>query len=90
MTMPSAGSAVDVRDLLRRHLFETLMPKPKDAWPADGADLLDAGMDSLRLMQLLVFIEQRIGVNLPDHEVTPERVASIDSIVEWIGQHQRR
>ncbi len=66
------------------------MPKPKEAWPVDAADLFDAGMDSLRLMQLLVFIEQKVGVLLPDHEVTPERVASINSIVEWIGQHKRR
>ncbi len=66
------------------------MPKPKEAWPADDADLFASGMDSLRLMQLLVFIEQKIGVQLPDHEVTPERVASINSIVEWVGQNQRR
>jgi acyl carrier protein len=90
MKMPSTRPAVEVRDSIRRHLFETLMPRPKEAWPADGADLFQAGMDSLRLMQLLVYIEQKIGVNLPDHEVTPERVASIDSIVDWIGQHQRR
>lgn len=80
---------MDIRDSIRRHLFETLMPKPKEAWPADDADLFESGMDSLRLMQLLVFIEHKIGVQLPDHEVTPERVESINSIVEWIGQNQR-
>jgi acyl carrier protein len=47
-------------------------------------------MDSLRLMQLLVFIEQEVGVNLPDHEVTPERIGTVDSIVEWVGQHKSR
>lgn len=79
----------DAREQLRQHLFGTLMPTAREAWPADDADLYAHGLDSLRLMQLLVYIEQKLGVNLPDHEVTPERVSSIASLVEWVGQHQR-
>ena len=76
------------RDKVREHIFGTLLPTPADARPGDDADLFDLGLDSLRLMQLLVFVEQSIGVNLPDHEMTPERVESIDAIMEWIAEHQ--
>ncbi|GMU33787.1 MAG: hypothetical protein HS101_06405 [Planctomycetia bacterium] len=79
-----AVAAEKTRDQLRRYLFETLIPTPPNAWPADDADLYANGLDSLRLMQLLTFIEQDIGINLPDDEVTPERVGSVASIVEWI------
>lgn len=75
---------MNVRDLLRSYLFETLMPTAKDEWPEDDADLFEAGMDSLRVMPLLVFIEEKIGVLLPDHEVTPERIGSIAALTEWI------
>jgi len=82
--------ATRTREQVRSYLFGTLIPTAKESWPADSADLFEHGMDSLRLMQMLVFIEQEVGVNLPDHEVTPERIGSVDSIVEWIGQHQKR
>ncbi len=80
---------METRQQLRQHLFETLIPTPESAWPADGADLLELGLDSLRVMQLLVFVEERLGVNLPDHEVTPERIGSVNALVEWIDASAR-
>ncbi len=55
--------------------------------PHRGGDLLELGLDSLRIMQLLVFIEEKIGVNLPDHEVTEERIGSLSALVDWIQSH---
>jgi acyl carrier protein len=79
---------MEAREQIRSYLFDTLIPTPAAQWPADDADLYEAGMDSLRLMQLLVFVEQKLGVNLPDHEVTPERIGSVDSLVKWISEHK--
>ncbi|HPF39750.1 MAG TPA: acyl carrier protein [Phycisphaerae bacterium] len=76
------------REKVRDYIFETLLPTPTDSRPGNDANLFDFGLDSLRLMQLLVFVEQSLGVNLPDHEMTPERVETIDAIVEWIGEHR--
>ncbi len=77
-----------MRAELRSYLFETLIPTAESTWPGDEADLFDAGLDSLRLMQLLVFVEDAIKVVLPDHEVTPERVGSINSLLQWIESHK--
>lgn len=79
---------MDTREQLRQYLFGTLMPTARAAWPSDSTDLMELGMDSLRVMQLLVFVEQKLGVNLPDHEVTPERISTVASLVEWIGEHK--
>ena len=76
------------REKVRDYIFDTLLPTPADSRPGNDANLFDVGLDSLRLMQLLVFVEQSLGVNLPDHEMTPERVETIDAIVEWIGEHR--
>ncbi|MFQ5428706.1 MAG: acyl carrier protein [Phycisphaerae bacterium] len=75
---------MDARQQLRRYLFETLIPMEKSAWPDDGDNLFDLGMDSLRLMQMLVFVEEKMKVTLPDHEVTPERIGTVNALVEWI------
>ncbi len=79
-----------IRERLRDCIFGELIPTPADARPGDGDDLLDLGLDSLRIMRLLVFVEEKLGVNLPDHEVTSERIGSIDALVEWIESHTAR
>lgn len=83
-----AAPVTQAREQIRSYLFETLIPTPPNAWPADEADLFENGLDSLRLMQLLTFIENDVGVRLPDEEVTPDRIGSIKSIVEWISRHR--
>jgi acyl carrier protein len=80
---------MNTHETLRSYLFGTLIPTPKEKWPADEADLFDAGLDSLRVMQMLVYIEDKLGVNLPDHEVTPERIGTIKSLTEWVQSHQK-
>lgn len=82
--------AMDLREALRTYLFATLIPMEKGAWPSDDADLFDAGMDSLRLMQLLVFVEEKWKMKLPDSEVTPERIESINALVAWFESHLTR
>lgn len=81
---------MNTREVLRNHLFGNLIPTPQERWPGDEADLFDAGLDSLRVMQLLVFIEDRLGVMLPDHEVTPERIGTLKSLVEWTDSHRKK
>lgn len=83
------GTMMNTRDQVRNYLFGTLIPIPRESWPADDADLFENGMDSLRLMQLLVFIEQEVGVHLPDQEVTHERMSTVQSVVEFINRHRR-
>lgn len=78
---------MNTREQLRDYIFGTLLPTERNAWPADGASLFDHGMDSLRLMQMLVFVEEKLKVQLPDQEVTPERIESIDTITAWIEEH---
>lgn len=81
-------STAQTRDQIRNYLFETLIPIPSNAWPSDDADLFENGLDSLRLMQLLTFIEQEVGISLPDEEVTPDRIGSVRAIVDWISRHR--
>ena len=77
------------RDQLRQYLFTTLIPTARGDWPADDVELLDRGLDSLRMMQLLVFIEREMGVHLPDHELTPERVGNVAALSAWIDERRR-
>jgi acyl carrier protein len=52
----------------------------------EDAPLIDRGIiDSMGLMRILAFIEERTTVRVPDEEVVPENfqtIASIDALVQ--------
>ncbi len=37
-------------------------------------------LDSMAVVKLLLFIEERFGVTIPPHEVTPEHLGNIESM----------
>ncbi len=55
----------------------------------DDEDLLEAGMDSMGIMRLIMFSEREFKVLLPDTEVEPDSVRSINALVGWIEEHQQ-
>ncbi|MCX6274854.1 MAG: acyl carrier protein [Bacteroidetes bacterium] len=44
-------------------------------------ELKSLGMDSFRIIELVLFLERRTGLSFPDHAYTPENLKSLDSIV---------
>jgi acyl carrier protein len=73
---------------LRQYLFETLLPTPRDSRPADDDDLFDLGLDSVRSLRLLGYIEEHFRVQLPEQEITPERIGTVSSLVALIEEHR--
>jgi len=51
----------------------------------DRASLLDSGiLDSLSLLQLVVYLEERFGITVGDADLLPENFESIDSICAYL------
>jgi len=67
-----------VNELLSIHDFQELSIED---------NLLMLGLDSLRMMRLVNFIEKNFDVNLPDEEITPMQMRSIASIAQLIKRH---
>lgn len=54
----------------------------------DDDDLLEAGLDSMGIMRLVLFVEEELGVTLPDNELEPENLRTLSRLENWIKSHQ--
>ena len=53
--------------------------------------LIDGGLiDSMGLMQIIAFIEERTAVRVPDDEVMPENFQTVDSMERLIARLRSR
>lgn len=80
-----------MKDKLKTFIFSELIYHEDPDSFGDDADLLEAGLDSLGIMRLIMFTEKAFGVTLPDTEIEPDNVHSLNALEQWIkasGQQQ--
>jgi acyl carrier protein len=76
-----------MKDRLREFIFHELIFIAEPERFGDNDDLLEAGLDSMGIMRLIMFIETTFGVTLPDTEIEPENVQSFNALERWILRH---
>lgn len=73
-------------DELQTHIFQVvrdeLLTVGDDFTPA--SNLVDAGLDSLAVTQLLLSIEERTGVWVDESELTPENLESTEALARCV------
>lgn len=79
MTPPSVEA---VAEAIVRFLNTEIMA-PGHALAADDV-LADAGVDSMALLKVLVFVEREVGVWVPDEDLTDEIVRSARSLAAYV------
>ncbi|MCI0653878.1 MAG: phosphopantetheine-binding protein [Methylococcaceae bacterium] len=74
---------------LRDFIFHELIfvADPKNFGEHD--DLLEAGLDSMAIMRLVIFIENEFDVTLPDSEIEPDNVRTLNALEQWISRHEK-
>ena len=77
-----------MKDKLRDFIFNELIFVSEPDRFGDDEDLLDAGLDSMGIMRLTMFIETRFQVTLPDEEIEPENLRSLNALERWVLRHQ--
>ncbi len=77
-----------MKEKIRRFIFQELIFVAEPEKFSDDDNLLDAGLDSMGIMRLIMFIEEQFGVTLPDVEIDPDNVHSINALEQWILRHK--
>lgn len=61
----------------------TLSPATRDGLDHD-ADLMEAGVDSVAMMDVIVWLEDTFGISIDPDDLTPENFGSVNRIVAYL------
>ena len=71
--------------VIKEYISQELVRDPKLVPLGDETSLLDSGiLDSLSLLQLVVFLEERFGIIVGDADLLPENFASVNTICAYL------
>ena len=79
---------MDTKTILMDYVKNELLKGRKiDLKPED--DLLSAGiLDSLGILQMVAFIEDRFGYQVPDEDVVFENFVSVEAVASYLKANQ--
>ena len=82
----------DLRDSIKTMMVENLMLKVskdeiRDDMPLFGPDGL--GLDSIDALELVVSLEKRFGVSVPNSETARTALATVDSIHDYVAANRK-
>jgi len=78
-----------LEEALKAFIEETLVREGGSAAVALDEPLIDRGvLDSMGMLNLISFLEERTGVRIPDDEVLLENFATINDIVATVDRLQ--
>jgi acyl carrier protein len=84
----TGGNSMDAPTILMDYIKQEF-PKARGADIKVEDDLLSVGIvDSLGILQLVTFIEERFGVTVPDEEVVFENFSSVRAMADFVANQQ--
>lgn len=76
---------MDTKAVIRRFIADNLMFSSNGFHLGDDVSFLEEGVvDSLGVMELVVFVEEQFGVQVADEEVTPEYFDSVNQLAAYV------
>lgn len=79
----------DIETTLRTHIAENILFSSKGYPYADDASLLENGViDSMNVIELVLFLEEQFGIKVADDEIVPDHFDSISCLANFVRQKQ--
>ncbi|MFW6677077.1 acyl carrier protein [Lacrimispora sp. AGF001] len=54
---------------------------------SDDMNLFENGLDSLGILRVLTYIEEELGIEIPDEELMSENLDTIDKLVNIVNKY---
>jgi acyl carrier protein len=76
---------MNIESTLKKFILEEIMLESNRSKLDSEESLLDSGIiDSLGLLRLIAFIEERLGIEVEDGEVVPDNFDSISAMYQFL------
>ena len=76
-----------IRGIIRRFILENYLYTRQDNALLDNDSFLDKGLiDSMGVLELVIFLEDEFEVAIAHEELIPENLDSIDRLVAFVGR----
>jgi acyl carrier protein len=78
---------MDYKNALMEYIRDEIV-RNRGAVIKEDEDLLSSGViDSLSILKLVSFVEERFGIQVPDEDVVYDNFKSISALTEYLQQH---
>lgn len=82
--------ANDVRISLRRLILEDYLFTDDEKALTDDMSFLEEGvLDSMGILEIIMFLEEQFGVTVAEDEMVPENLDSIDNLLAYIERKRQ-
>lgn len=72
-----------IQSALHDHIVGDILLRKTPLGPTE--DLFAAGFDSMSLSRVLVFVEERFGVTIPDQDVVLDEVSTLETMSRFVA-----
>lgn len=77
------SQAETIHKALHDHIVEEILLRDEPLGAED--DLFDAGFDSMSLSRILVFVEEKFGVTIPDEDVVLDEISTLKTMTAFVA-----
>lgn len=76
---------MEVREQIRKYIAETFLFSENGFNMSDDISFLDEGiMDSMGVLELIMFTEETFNISVDDDEIKPENFDSVNKLYDYI------
>jgi len=80
---------METRKIVREFVIRNFLFGDESGLADDSTSLLDSGvMDSIGVMELVGFLEDDLQIVIPDADLVPDNLDSVDNLVRYIESHK--
>ncbi len=76
---------MNTKDVIREFVMEQFLKDSSEQTLGDDASFLEEGIiDSVGVLELVAFLEEKFGLTVEDEELSPENLDSLARLVDYV------
>jgi acyl carrier protein len=78
----------NIEGIIRNHIAENILFSKNYPYPDDASFLENGIIDSMNVMELVLFLEEKMDIEVQDHEIVPDNFDSVSCLADFARHKQ--